>query len=68
MRSSLSDSQLVRVAGGKLVRAVDASETAAFPVFGGLSRCFIIAYEFIAPDNLNIQRNLEHENFYECCL
>ncbi|EYB81982.1 hypothetical protein Y032_0370g92 [Ancylostoma ceylanicum] len=49
---------------GKLVRAVDAWGTApSFLVFRRVSRCFITAYEFIAPENLEIQRNLQHKNF-----
>ncbi|EYC13726.1 hypothetical protein Y032_0043g890 [Ancylostoma ceylanicum] len=50
--------------GGKLVRAVDAWETApSFLVFRRASRCFITAYEFTVPENLEIQRNLQHKNF-----
>ncbi|EYB84315.1 hypothetical protein Y032_0319g2371 [Ancylostoma ceylanicum] len=54
---------------GKLVRAVDAWETApSFPVFRRVSRRFITAYEFIVPENLEIERNLQHKNFRGCCL
>ncbi|EYB90123.1 hypothetical protein Y032_0223g2667 [Ancylostoma ceylanicum] len=54
---------------GKLVSAVDTWKTApSFPIFRRVSRYFITAYEFIVPENLEIQRNLQHENFRECCL
>ncbi|EYC15189.1 hypothetical protein Y032_0037g3371 [Ancylostoma ceylanicum] len=49
---------------GKLVRAVDAWETApSFLILRRVSRCFITAYEFIVSENLEIQRNLQHKDF-----
>ncbi|EYC33551.1 hypothetical protein Y032_0002g855 [Ancylostoma ceylanicum] len=54
---------------GKLGHAVGAWETAPSSlIFRRVSCCLITAYEFIVPENLEIQRNLQHKNFREYCL